>query len=78
MDSANVTSTISTAHREVSHHVHTASFQELESGQKAPTPHNEDLNATHGNWLNINECKPAEQSVSFDDAKMRNKKVSSA
>ena len=65
LDSNNVTSTISTAHRDVSHHLHTASFQELESGGKAVE--------NSGNFLNIEECKPAEQSVSFDEVKMRNR-----
>ena len=85
IDSANVTSTLSTAHREVSHHVHhTASFQELESGQKAEADNTgigpvsggtSDNNAAIANWLNMEECKPAEQSVSFDEVKMRNKRA---
>lgn len=64
LDSANATSTISTAPKDVSHHVHTASFQELESGQKA-------AHLDQSNFLNIEECKPAEQSVSFDEVKQR-------
>ena len=56
--SANATSTISTAHRDVSHHVHTASFELADKKDR-------DI------LLSAVEHIPAEQSVSFDDAVAR-------
>ena len=56
--SANATSTISTAHRELSHHVHTASFEIADKKERE-------------NLLSAVEHIPAEQSVSFDDAVAR-------